>query len=405
MIKVKNGSLYQWDLNRTVEIDDEESKISEVHFCCEGDAEAMIVPFSRNEEKIEVIVPNILLQSSEKIYVYILCCDDGEIKTTDYKVFHVFPRQKPSDYVYEETEIFRYKELEKEFTEALFLKADLDENGKIRPDQLPEDIFGDEVLTQAVNTALAEAKESGEFKGDPFTYEDFTEEQLAALKGKDGVDGKDGKDGYTPIKGTDYFTEADKAEMVALVIENLGGNPVFGYVDENNNIVVQGDLADGSYSVKYEMEDGSTVDIGNLVLGPAYTNLADPSSADWWTDKFMGSDAGQRDAAGYVVTNFIGPVNVGDVIRIKGMDLSGTSNYYRCAPYKADADGNKTLNGSYGVANLTAFSGTAVMSDVVLSGTESEFTNSKSDVNYWRFGGTLVGTADDVIITINEPIE
>ena len=56
-------------------------------------------------------------------------------------------------------------------------------------------------------------------KGDPFTYEDFTPEQLAALKGKDGADGKDGingtdgTDGYTPQKGVDYFTEEDIAEL------------------------------------------------------------------------------------------------------------------------------------------------------------------------------------------------
>lgn len=42
-------------------------------------------------------------------------------------------------------------------------------------------------------------------KGDPFTYADFTPEQLAALKGKDGADGKDG---YTPVKGVDYFDGA-----------------------------------------------------------------------------------------------------------------------------------------------------------------------------------------------------
>ena len=48
-------------------------------------------------------------------------------------------------------------------------------------------------------------------KGDPFTYEDFTAEQLAALKGKDGVDGKDGQDG---ADGKDYvLTEADKIEI------------------------------------------------------------------------------------------------------------------------------------------------------------------------------------------------
>lgn len=39
--------------------------------------------------------------------------------------------------------------------------------------------------------------------------------------GKDGKDGRDGVDGKTPVTGTDYFTEADKAEMVSAVISAL----------------------------------------------------------------------------------------------------------------------------------------------------------------------------------------
>lgn len=67
-------------------------------------------------------------------------------------------------------------------------------------------------------------------KGDPFTYADFTPEQLTALKGekgdrgdpgrdgytpvkgrdyRDGIDGRDGAPGYTPIKGVDYFDGRD----------------------------------------------------------------------------------------------------------------------------------------------------------------------------------------------------
>ena len=34
-------------------------------------------------------------------------------------------------------------------------------------------------------------------------------------KGADGTNGKDGINGQTPVKGTDYWTEADKAEIVA----------------------------------------------------------------------------------------------------------------------------------------------------------------------------------------------
>lgn len=41
---------------------------------------------------------------------------------------------------------------------------------------------------------------------------------------------------------------------------------VVGNVDSENNIVLMGNLTDGTYSVKYEMDDGSTVNIGELVL-------------------------------------------------------------------------------------------------------------------------------------------
>ncbi len=51
-------------------------------------------------------------------------------------------------------------------------------------------------------------------KGDPFTYADFTQEQLLSLKGEKGDKGEKGADGYTPVKGTDYFTAEDKAEII-----------------------------------------------------------------------------------------------------------------------------------------------------------------------------------------------
>ena len=52
-------------------------------------------------------------------------------------------------------------------------------------------------LNSAVNAALSQAKASGEF------------------------------DGKTPVKGTDYFTEADKAEMVEDVVEVMEGIPSY----------------------------------------------------------------------------------------------------------------------------------------------------------------------------------
>lgn len=56
-------------------------------------------------------------------------------------------------------------------------------------------------------------------KGEPFTYNDFTPEQLAALTGPKGEDGK------TPVKGIDYWTEEDKQEIVQLVLDALQQQP------------------------------------------------------------------------------------------------------------------------------------------------------------------------------------
>lgn len=96
-----------------------------------------------------------------------------------------------------------------------------------------------EELASAVDDALSEAKESGTFDG-----KDGKDGKDGA-NGKDGEDGVtphigangnwfigstdtgvrakgiDGKDGTSPVKGTDYFTAADKAELVAAVIAGL----------------------------------------------------------------------------------------------------------------------------------------------------------------------------------------
>ena len=63
-----------------------------------------------------------------------------------------------------------------------------------------------------------------------------------------------------------YYIFVDGAP-VGTGFELSGNNgDVFGYVDANNTIVLNGSLADGSYSIKYETEDGKTINIGNLVL-------------------------------------------------------------------------------------------------------------------------------------------
>lgn len=78
-------------------------------------------------------------------------------------------------------------------------------------------------LQTAINTALAQAKASGEFDG---------AQGPAGPPGRDGQDGADGApgapgtpgaDGHTPVKGTDYWTAADIAEIKGYVDEAILG--------------------------------------------------------------------------------------------------------------------------------------------------------------------------------------
>lgn len=101
--------------------------------------------------------------------------------------------------------------------------------------------------TKAVADSVREDADSGKFdgepgaKGDKGDKGDQGEQGIQGEKGDkgdkgdkgeqgvagaDGKDGKDGADGYTPIKGTDYFTPEEIAEIEEDVKESIGDDYV-----------------------------------------------------------------------------------------------------------------------------------------------------------------------------------
>lgn len=83
-----------------------------------------------------------------------------------------------------------------------------------------------------------------------------------------------------PVRGVDYWTESDQEAIIQQVITALG-TPVFGRVDADNNIILTGELAEGTYTIKYEDADGEVTDIGTVVVG----GMGDSGSiALVWTD-------------------------------------------------------------------------------------------------------------------------
>ena len=345
---------YQWDTNQkitssTFNVGDE------IHFFNIRQTNSLVVFTYELDNKIVADVPNILLQNSYPIIAYRVYVDDDGKSTIEEQQFKVKQKPKPEDYVYTETEVLNYSNLndrvttlennwvstelvnrlvseylsanpieEKDPTVPAWAKADK------KPQYSAEEVgaIAETELQTAVNAALAQAKASGEFdgadgkpgengtdgysptanvtqnddgatiiitdkngtttatvkngkdgadgnpgaegtsathswngtiltitsasgtssadlkgekgdkgeqglrglqgergvqgekgdKGDAFTYADFTAEQLAALKGPKG---DAGAPGYTPVKGTDYFTEEDKTELVNAVLAAL----------------------------------------------------------------------------------------------------------------------------------------------------------------------------------------
>ena len=118
--------------------------------------------------------------------------------------------------------------------------------------------------------------------------------------GKDGINGVDGKNGVSAFEeaqaGGYTGTEADFITSLANIIDKrnitlglhtdgliylfVNNSPVgygialpstsigdvIGNIDSDNNIIITGELGDGTYTVKYEMTNGSTINIGDLVL-------------------------------------------------------------------------------------------------------------------------------------------
>lgn len=107
----RRTSFYQWDLNQKLVVDS--NTINQVHFCNRTDDCSLVCEVYDLEGLRVVDVPNVLLQTASRIYVYGYC----ENYTKHEDSFVVVGRTKPTDYVYTETEVKSYEALEKRLEE------------------------------------------------------------------------------------------------------------------------------------------------------------------------------------------------------------------------------------------------------------------------------------------------
>ena len=261
MLTLNDGraELWQWDTGRTLSVD---ADCSQVHFSNKVFGRSIDVDVVDGA----AIIPDVLLQTDKdlNVWAFVGTAENGYTKIS--KTFKVNRRNKPADYVFTPSEQTTLAELSERldkieesqdpdaiknavegYLEQNPVEAPVDSvNGKTGAVQLTASDVGaiayetdptvpewakqpqkptytaDEVgavsqadLQEATNEALAQAKASGEFDGADGA------QGPQGPQGETGPQGPAGADGYTPIKGTDYFTESDKTELVNSVLAAL----------------------------------------------------------------------------------------------------------------------------------------------------------------------------------------
>lgn len=199
--------LWQWDLGRKVRVIPAEGiTVDEVHFGNVFSGEALVVEPKVDETTGDIVadVPNILVTQFFRINVYaVMVIPDGKI-TTERIMLDVEAREKPSDYVYTETEIKNYDALE-ERIKALEENIGSGGNGKPGADGF---------------SPIASVEQTTD--GAEITITDKNGTTKAIVKnGEDGADGADGKTAYQYAQDGGYTgTEEEFAQKMA---EELSG--------------------------------------------------------------------------------------------------------------------------------------------------------------------------------------
>lgn len=274
---------------------------------------------------------------------------------------------------------------------------------------IPDSVVRSKDLTNEVDRALTEAKESGKFDGSDATvtkdnitkalgFTPASAEQLNQLS-EQKVD----KTGITLGKHTDglfyiFVNGSPVGSGVEITGEVIEGD-VIGTIDENNNIILSGNILDGTYTLKYLNEDGTYTEVGSLVVGeivvePTFTNFADPTSADWQEGKRLsGNIDGTTTLTGGVTTNYIA-VQVGDTVEVEGINIKDSNS-------RTAIDGSHAAIAKYSEL-ISVWQAGGFVENVTYDNNGLTLTICEpcEDISNIRFSGLATGTSADVVVKI-----
>ena len=231
-IKLADGrnELWQWDTGRKVVFDDETVKQAHFQNHSSGYGRTIDVDVEDGAAKI----PDELLQTALPLTVYAYVGEESDGYTKVERVFAVKPRKRPAEYVFKPADQLTLRKLESMIgnlddltttaknnrVAAINEAAKTGSGGAGSIDLRTADGYiqysNDGGATWENLIALADLKgEKGETGPTGPQGETGPQGPTGATgpQGKTGERGPQGPAGKTPVKGTDYFTQADKQEI------------------------------------------------------------------------------------------------------------------------------------------------------------------------------------------------
>lgn len=228
MIKLADGRghLYQWDTGRQVECDAEQVHFSNHHYGTSIDVDV---------KDGKATIPNQLLTSAIPLKAWAWVKDSSGEYTKEEQIFLVAKRNKPSDYVYTPTERKTWQDLQNQIGDLNNLKTEHKDNLVNAINDAAGSGGGGASTAEGVsytNAALPNISTVGGALDElvPKSHTHANKDTLdklsdsngklqyngsdVGLKGDKGDTGATGANGKTPVKGVDYWTAADKAEIV-----------------------------------------------------------------------------------------------------------------------------------------------------------------------------------------------
>lgn len=160
MFAIANGrkALWQWDLNQQLTV---AGDCTEVHYLDRGAPSTLTVEVKNGKADI----PNILLQKAGRLIVYAYIIDAQDHHTKICETFGISARPKPDDYVYTETEVKTWSDLQSQIGDLANLATEEKDN-----------------LVAAINEVKASSGSGEASDAVLYTEQSLTEEQKAQAR-------------------------------------------------------------------------------------------------------------------------------------------------------------------------------------------------------------------------------